>query len=183
MDRPCTRPIPWIGIVGLCLALMSGCVKRPASTTQLPSGVRGTFPYEPEQISVHPLTRYWISGTGEREVEARIELLDRDGYPTRGIGRLELDLESKDGRRVETWILPLSDLEINRSHFDEVTRTYLVRLSLPNNAIPDGADLAATLVLPDGARLVGSGAINKAPKPLPDPTPTSGKTPVDSTEE
>ncbi|MEE2906610.1 MAG: hypothetical protein VX527_02150 [Planctomycetota bacterium] len=165
------------------MALMSGCVKRAASTTQLPSGERGTFPYEPEQISVHPLTRYWISSTGEREVEARIELLDRDGYPTRGIGRLELDLESKDGRRVETWVLSLSDLETNRSHFDEVTRTYLVRLSLPNNSIPDGADLAATLVLPDGARLVGSRAINKAPEPIPDPNSAADKAMAESTEE
>ena len=149
------------------MAFGGACVKRAARTSQLPSGVRGTFPYEPERISIHPLTRYWVSAKGELEVEARIELLDRDGFPTRGIGRLELDLESPTGRRVETWVLKLDDLEKNRNHFDDVTRTYLVRLSLPRNTIEEDADLVATLVLPDGDRLVASGPVNKPPQPSP----------------
>ncbi|MDG2423313.1 MAG: hypothetical protein P8M22_04980 [Phycisphaerales bacterium] len=166
----------------MSLVLVAACVERAARTSQLPTGVRGTFPYEPERISVHPLTRYWVSPTGDLEVEARIELLDPDGYPARGIGRLELDLESQNGRRVETWILVLSDPEINRSHFDDVTRTYLVRLSLPNNDIPEGADLVATLVLPDGDRLVGSGRINKAPVPL-EPSSKPPQDPINPTED
>ena len=141
-------------------------MKRAARTSQLPSGVRGTFPYEPESISVHPLTRYWISESGDLEIEARIELLDRDNFPTRGIGRLELDLESQSGRRVETWVLKLDDLETNRKNFDVVTRTYLVRLSLPGKTIEPDADLVATFVLPDGDRLVASGRVNKPPRPV-----------------
>lgn len=163
MQRACL-----IGSILCCslMVLFPACMKRPARTSQLPSGIRGAYPFEPERISVHPLTRYWVSPSGDLEVEARIELLDRDEFPTRGVGRLELDLESQSGRRVETWVLKLDDLETNRKHFDDVTRTYLVRLSLPGNTIEQDADLVATLVLPDGDRLVASGRVNSPPEPV-----------------
>ena len=87
--------------------------------------------------------------------------LTRDGNPV----PIYLTLESNDGRVVESWVLALSNLDTNRAHFDNVTRTYLVRLSLPKQDMPERAELLATLVLPDGERLSAAGEVGAAPKP------------------
>ncbi|MCH2133877.1 MAG: hypothetical protein MK116_09025 [Phycisphaerales bacterium] len=158
-------PIPAVAALCLAISILTGCPPRQATPTQLPSNAGGEWPFRPASIIVHPLTRYWIAKGQEREVEARVEFMDKDGFPTRGIGRLELTLESNDGRVVESWVLALSNLDTNRAHFDNVTRTYLVRLSLPKQDMPEQAELLATLVLPDGQRLSATGEVGAAPKP------------------
>ena len=97
-------------------------------------------------------------------MEARIEFLDRDGFSTRGVGRLEMTLEDRESRFVETWILSLGNAQTNQSHFDAITRTYLVRLSVPNRGIPDDSELIAALVLPDGRRLTDSRMVTGLPE-------------------
>ena len=105
-------------LVGLaafaCLTTLVGCQPKSLVPGKLPAGSIEQYPYKPMEISIHPLSRYWISPTGEMEIEARIEFLDRDGYPTRGIGRLELSLKDLDGKNVESWILPLSNFEVGK---------------------------------------------------------------------
>ena len=139
-----------------CMATMLGCPSLSLVPGKLPTGSVEQYPYKPVEISIHPLSRYWISPSGEKEIEARIEFLDRDGYPTRGLGRLELSLKDMDGKNVESWILPLSNFETNKSHFDRITRTYLVRLSLPNQDVPARARLTVDLIGPDGKTLRAS---------------------------
>ncbi|MBG84016.1 MAG: hypothetical protein CMJ40_05645 [Phycisphaerae bacterium] len=148
-----------------CLVHMVSCQPKSLVPGKLPQGSIEQFPYRPVEISIHPLSRYWISPSGEMEIEARIEFLDRDGYPTRGIGRLELNLKDLDGKNVESWILPLSNFETNKSHFDRITRTYLIRLSLPNQDVPTRARLKVDLICPDGTTLTASDVLKEPQKP------------------
>ncbi len=143
-----------VAIAGMTATI--GCSPKSLVPGKLPTGSVEQYPYKPVEISIHPLSRYWISPTGEKEIEARIEFLDRDGYPTRGIGRLELSLKNLAGKDMESWILPLSNFDTNKSHFDRITRTYLVRLSLPNQDVPSKARLMVDLICPDGTSLSAS---------------------------
>lgn len=149
----------------VCMATTAGCQPKSLVPGKLPAGSVEQYPYKPVEISIHPLSRYWISPTGEMEIEARIEFLDRDGYPTRGIGRLELSLKDLNGQNVESWILPLSNFETNKSHFDRITRTYLVRLSLPNQDVPTKARLMVDLISPDGTTLSATDVLKEPEKP------------------
>tara|TARA_B100001059_G_scaffold52970_4_gene46985 strand:+ start:7706 stop:8263 length:558 start_codon:yes stop_codon:yes gene_type:complete len=146
----------------VCMTAMLGCPPKSLVPGKLPTGSIEQYPYKPVELSIHPLSRYWTSPSGEKEIEARIEFLDRDGYPTRGIGRLELSLKDLDGRDVESWILPLSNFETNKSHFDRITRTYLVRLSLPNQDVPSKARLTVDLIGPDGKTLRASETLKES---------------------
>lgn len=170
MDTP---PTFWlkrslsISAAAICMATMVGCPSASLVPGKLPTGSVEQYPYKPVEISIHPLSRYWISPSGEKEIEARIEFLDRDEYPTRGIGRLELSLKDMDGNNVESWILPLSNFETNKSHFDRITRTYLVRLSLPNQDVPARARLTVDLIGPDGKRLRASEMLKESENRMP----------------
>ena len=159
-----------IAVTAAILANTGGCGRRPITPSRAPAAVSGDWPFAPTQILVHPLSRYWVTTSHGKEVEARIQLLDADGFPTRGIGRLELTLTSPNGRSIETWVLQLNNLDTNRAHFDNVTRTYLVRLSLPNQDVPDRAELEAKLVLPTGREITDYGKVSAAPADRSDST-------------
>ena len=168
-----TRPAAcWISVITVILMICGGgCGTRPVTPSRAPASVNGDWPFAPAQILVHPLTRYWATASHGKEVEARIELLDSDGFATRGIGRLELTLSSANGRSIETWVLQLNNLDTNRAHFDTVTRTYLVRLSLPNQDVPERAELEARLVMPNGREITDYGRIAGVPTAQPPSTP------------
>ena len=166
--RPATV---WIAFAAILVGIGTSCGRRPMTPSRAPAAVSGDWPFTPAQILVHPLSRYWETSSHGKEVEARIQLLDADGFPTRGIGRLELTLSSPNGRSIETWVLQLNNMDTNRAHFDNVTRTYLVRLSLPNQDVPVRAELEAKLVLPNGREITDYGKIAGAPTEMPASTP------------
>ena len=111
------------------------------------------WPYWPQRVRVHPLTRLVTGDPASPKVlEARIELLDPDGDTTKGVGALTLELRANEdgGRPVAGWSIALDDPEVNRLHYDQVTRTYLMRLELEPDAIPEDPELFAELESPDG---------------------------------
>ena len=120
--------------------------------------------YGPEAIRVHPLSRVKFDPeTGEPHVEARIEMLDRDGFSTRGMGSLVLLLSGSPGAGAHSevrWECDLSDPESNGTHFDCVTRTYQARLDLEQAAdLPLEPRLRAVLTLPSGQTLSDAAAV------------------------
>ena len=154
--------IVYAGAIAAVLLSSVGCRSKSLVPGKLPSGSVEQYPYKAEEIAIHPLSRYWVAPNGTKEIEARIEFLDRDGFPTRAIGRLELNLKDLEGRSMESWILPLSNFETNKAHFDRITRTYLVRLSLPNQSVPSKSRLLVDLICPDGRTLSATEIIKES---------------------
>ena len=155
---PAARPIAWL----LCLLAMFTC---GCGSTQPRTGQAGsTWIYGPQAIRVHPLSRVKFDPeTGEPHVEARIEMIDRDGFSTRGSGQLVLMLSGSpsSGAHSEVrWECDLSDPKSNGTHFDCVTRTYQARLELEQASdVPLEPHLRAVLTLPDGRALSDTEAI------------------------
>jgi len=122
------------------------------------------WPFAPESIRVHPLSRIKYGADGTLQVQGRIEFLDRDGCSTRGIGMLKIILagSSNGGSHTESsWESDLNDLETNSQYYDEVTRTYLYGLSLENAGdVPLEPSLHARLILPDGRTLSDNAEIH-----------------------
>ena len=155
-------PAPRLVVPALCvLAILAcGCEStRNHTTTEAMA-----WTYGPEAIRVHPLSRVkFDSETGEPHVEARIEMLDRDGFSTRGMGSLVLLLSGSPGAGAHSevrWECDLSDPESNGTHFDCVTRTYQARLDLEQAAdLPLEPRLRAVLTLPSGQTLSDAAAV------------------------
>jgi hypothetical protein len=99
------------------------------------------WPYWPRSLRVHPLTRLMTEDrTGELVLEARVELFDVEGDTSKGAGLLTVELYDLGDERFEhllaDWVVDLADETKNRLHFDEVTRTYLLRLQLTAAQVP-----------------------------------------------
>ena len=117
------------------------------------------WPYWPAGIRVHPLTRLITDEeSGRLELEARVELVDLDGDTTKGIGLLTMRLYDAGDRSrshaIVTWRRDLADPAVNRLHYDDVTRTYLLRLELDPDRLPETPLLQATLEAPGGRTIV-----------------------------
>jgi len=152
---------------GVLLSLL--CVAIPGCETaepmaddrylQLPDIVDGepmAWPFRPASMRVHPLTRM---ATGEVDdeahLEARIEFRDADGHTTRALGELVVSLHSGpgEGGEIQSWRVDLTDLDVNAQQFDDVSRTYLLRLRIDPSEIPERAVLRATYHAADGRTL------------------------------
>ncbi len=127
------------GLLAPALALaIAGCTPAPGPgpATGTTGVAAGDWPFVPEEVRIHPLTRLVEPADGPTYVEARIELLDFRGDGTKGIGLIELGLFDERGatgtrRSIDTWRRDLGDLDENAAGFDPVTRTYLYRLLVP----------------------------------------------------
>ena len=133
----------------------SGCQTAKNSRPEPdPEPERIEWPYWPTSMRIHPLTRL-TTERGEVVVEARIEFADQDGIASRGVGRFYLSL--LDGRELgveplHKWEIDLSSTEANASHFDVVTRTYLIKLRLELDCLPDRGVLQAVFLSADGGQ-------------------------------
>jgi len=89
--------------------------------------------YAPESLIVHQLSRVVnpVNSGESSEVVVHIKFLDGDGFACRGMGLLTLTMQN-DGDAVNPAIdsVDLNDDTQNRSHFDPVTRTYVVRFKM-----------------------------------------------------
>jgi hypothetical protein len=105
-------------------------------------------------------------------LEARIELIDRLGDVTKGVGQLRFELylapasASQRGQdhRIAFWDVPLDSLNANAQHWDPITRTYLFRLSLdtpPPPSVP--LRLQVQFTDPGGKRLTADGTLEYRP--------------------
>ena len=120
--------------------------------------------YAPESIRVHPLSRVKFNEAGDQaRVEARIEMQDRDGFSTRGLGNLTLYLSGSSDMGSHTqveWQCDLSTIDMNGKQYDCVTRTYLAHLELTrSDDIPLEPVLRARFTMLDGSILTDREAI------------------------
>jgi 2-keto-4-pentenoate hydratase/2-oxohepta-3-ene-1,7-dioic acid hydratase in catechol pathway len=143
----------------LCLyaVLIGGCNSTPGGM-RTSAGATMEWAYAPVDIRVHPLSRVKFNDTGdEARVEARIELLDQDGFSTRSLGDLKLVLSgsSEMGSHTQVeWECDLSTVAMNGKQYDCVTRTYLAHLQLVSrDDIPMEPVLYAQFQRPDGHSL------------------------------
>lgn len=121
-----------------------------------------SWPYWPERLRVHPLTRLVTDpATGQRLLEARIEFFDDRGATSKASGQLTLRLFADaalpdNAEPLETWNLNLRDLAINAQQYDDVTRTYLMRLQIDPARLTAAPELRAYFVGANGALLNGT---------------------------
>lgn len=143
------------------IGLVGGCDIAPKAPARPSSGVQVSWPFAPERIEVHPLSRLVTVGGQSGRIEAHILMRDRFGDDTKGLGELLLELYGDEGpvtgvgeaRQLMVWRFDLANLESNDEAYDNVTRTY--RLNLAD--VPVGAAgrsvLRATLTTQGGKRL------------------------------
>lgn len=81
--------------------------------------------YAPASLAVHPLCRFTDHGS----LIVHVKLLDGDGYSCRGVGKLHLNVTTTENRSLNNTTIQLDNPEINRNHFDDVTRTYRIPVS------------------------------------------------------
>lgn len=160
-------------LVGLALAIALGAL--PACNLQPKGGSarRSTrvpapaWPFVPEQIRIHPLTRFVRDPvSSDVRIEVHLEFLDARGDEVKGTGHLLLELYLESGpvagvgetRQLERWTLDLNDLDENANAYDRVTRTYRAALTgLPLEAQSgEHLLLRAVLTTPSGQRLAAS---------------------------
>lgn len=173
----------------LCCSLQ-GCSQRPG-TGRIASGTTtADWPFAPTSIRIHPISRIKMDReSGDAVVQARVELLDPDGFPTRGLGTLSLTLsgQSDDGVMLMSqtqWECDLDDLELNRQYYDEVTRTYLIKLELsPRMDVPWEPRLRAVLVTPGGRTLSDTSRIRFTRTRPDDPSPDAPENEVESADQ
>lgn len=133
------RASPWRFGAVLCVRCVlapavvlagASCAPRPADPG--PPSTEGAF--GPESLRIYPLTRLDKSADGKPIVVCHIELKDRWGDTTKGVGKLEIRLlrptaaPAASSPSDQTWELDLSNWELNSSLYDKATRTYRIQL-------------------------------------------------------
>lgn len=109
-------------------------------------------------MRVHPLTRLvTVEESGLTIIEARIEFLDREGHVTKCHGQLRLDLyEAHDeiwAASHAQWNVDLRDADTNRTHFDDVTLTYVIKLRTAPDELPEQPVVKAFFFSSTGVKL------------------------------
>jgi hypothetical protein len=161
-----TWSIRWLAVV-LAATVATGCKPdeasspSPAALRTPDEGASARWPFWPETMRLHPLTRLVLDvDSGDAVIESRIEFLDREEDTTKGWGRLRIDLHDESDGPNETaraeWNLDLRDPGVNRQYFDDVTRTYLFRLELAPGQLPEQPVLRAYFLAANGAELKSS---------------------------
>lgn len=99
------------------------------------------YPFVPNRVLVHPLTRAATGLDGDWRLRIHFLFLDAWDDQVKGLGRVQVQLLANgraDGEPIEpvAWEeINLNDLKTNRGHYDNVTRTYV--LEVPHEAMPD----------------------------------------------
>ena len=158
-----------IPLVLAIITVSAGCAPRsnsgpePATPEMTNSATpESRWPYRPANMRIHPLTRLTRdAATDDQIIEARVEFTDADGITTRAVGRLELTLiegaSNATGTTIRQWAtIDLRDREVNRQRFDEVTRTYLLKLELDLAQLPEEFKLNVGFDSDDGRRFAAT---------------------------
>ena len=140
-------------------------VLLPAAGCQLSSGGaargghtsgNGAWPFQPQSIRVHPLTR--LQTTDESTVlETWVQLLDSDGYPVRGLGSLTVHLENAGPGYMHqyAWTVDLESATSPEVRFDPVASAYMLLLEVNPDTLPTQPRVHAVLQTPEGDRFSG----------------------------
>lgn len=126
-----------VGVLMTSLWVNWGCQSAPQPHVFSDTSASGKWQLWPQSMRVHPLTRV-INQTDESPpiVELRIEFIDPIGHPSKSTGQIAITYSDKVGSirnipPVGLWETDLRDLQVNESHWDNVTDTYLYRFPLP----------------------------------------------------
>lgn len=121
---------------------LSGCAAPEQSWTDgLWSQTPPDYPFVPDRVLIHPLTRATPTREGDWRLRVHFFFLDAWDDQVKGLGSVQVQLFAEgqvDDRRIEpvAWEeINLNDLATNRSHYDHVTRTYV--LEVPQEAMPE----------------------------------------------
>lgn len=164
-------------IVLLASALIAGCdsvgFKGTSRETQTIEGAT-TWPFTPVAMRVHPFTSITQDpATGSHVLESRIELLDRLGDVTKGVGDFRFELytaperasEQGSERRLAYWDVPMTSLDANARHWDPITRTYVFKLRMQEPPAPEQRmKLQVQFTDPGGKRLVADAPMQYRPE-------------------
>jgi len=126
------------------------------NTNTQPRTVVHAYPFAPTSMRIHPLTRVTSNpdNPDQIQIDLRIELNDRFGDTTKGIGTIRIKLfprlsENEKGTsetRLALWTPEFMDVDKNSQLFDRVTRTYHFLLDVPTGtSVPTQITLVATL--------------------------------------
>lgn len=146
----------WLGGVLLC----GGCAFKGQSTEETRPEVESAWRPRPVAIRVYPSTRF-TTVEGQPVLEAKVELADEMGDPIKAPGEFRLELLRHSDplrlappRQIYTWRVPVYTLTDQRTFYDPITRSYLMRLRLHDPELAANAPLLRVAFTPiDGARL------------------------------
>ena len=134
-----------------------------ADAAGMMEGADCLWPFRPASVRIHPLTNVkWDADAGENVIEVYLEMLDRFGHTTKGVGRIRFELYSgvtandlPGGVPLKTWRVNINGEEENLQHYDWVMRLYNFNLSLPGAAVmqEDQYLLQVTINMPTGELL------------------------------
>ena len=119
----------------------------------------GAWPFWPTSLRIHPLTRLAIdTQTRQTIIEVRLEFLDPQQHTTKGVGQVRIDLATTGNAAASspplaTWSWDLRDPSVNRTLYDDVTRTYLLRLRVQSLELGPQLQLRAYYLSATGQRL------------------------------
>jgi len=151
---------------GLVFSLLSiqGCESPQASEAEgRPGGSANQASYwqaAPVRLRVYPSTRF-VKEKGRSILEARLELLDQMGDPIKASGLFRIELYRVDEslgnapqRLLYTWTADTLTLELQREHYDPITRGYLFRLGVDDIKIAGESTFLKVAFTPEvGPRL------------------------------
>jgi hypothetical protein len=150
----------------LVIAGATGCASSGSNTRGRDPALRQTritdaeWPFWPYRMRIHPLSHFVKDrDSGDLLIETRIEFEDAEGNTCKGVGLIGIELYSADveqfvsSEAISSWSTDLGDLDVNRDHYDDVTRTYLFRLEVEDVDLPDQPELRAYFTSRDGAHL------------------------------
>jgi len=126
----------------LCAALalaplLAACDSAPRMGNPAPTEVPlNTWPFAPASLRIYPLTHLERGEDNKGRVIAHVELKDKWGDTTKGVGALRLAMygpgQGQPGGpsvQLAKWEINLSDMTKNAALFDPATRTYRVQLT------------------------------------------------------
>lgn len=169
-------------VMGLVVGAASGCgaleFKGGDGRAVEAAAAAEDWPFKPARMRVHPFTSIdRDEASGDLVLEARVELLDPMGDPTKGVGdfRFELYAEPRqasragEGRRLAHWRVPMRTVEKSGRFYDPITRTYSFKLKLEEPPPREQRlELVAQLTMADGQRLRGEAPIEREAGSAPD---------------
>jgi hypothetical protein len=145
----------------------TGCeTARSPGQAGTQASANGQWPFRPASIRVHPLTRLQTRD-GKAVLETWVQLLDRDGYPVRGLGTLSISLENAGPGYMHqyAWTVELESSADADVRFDPVAHGYMLLLGVDANTLPTRPRVHAMLQTPQGDRFTNRLALDEPAAP------------------